>query len=90
MDLNSKSRQMLNRGHTPEEMNRKGAGAKGTKPVGPLADFKPVGPLADLKPSRPAAVKGNKGEKKPAGKVGRNDPCPCGSGKKYKHCCGRS
>lgn len=23
-------------------------------------------------------------------KVGRNDPCPCGSGKKYKHCCGRS
>lgn len=25
-----------------------------------------------------------------APKVGRNDPCPCGSGKKYKHCCGRS
>jgi SEC-C motif-containing protein len=22
-------------------------------------------------------------------KTGRNDPCPCGSGKKYKHCCGR-
>ena len=21
-------------------------------------------------------------------KVGRNQPCPCGSGKKYKHCCG--
>ena len=20
-------------------------------------------------------------------KTGRNDPCPCGSGKKYKHCC---
>jgi preprotein translocase subunit SecA len=27
--------------------------------------------------------------KKPAHKVGRNDPCPCGSGKKYKKCCGR-
>ncbi|RLS50942.1 MAG: hypothetical protein DWH87_01250, partial [Planctomycetota bacterium] len=25
-----------------------------------------------------------------AGKVGRNDPCPCGSGKKFKNCCGRS
>jgi preprotein translocase subunit SecA len=25
---------------------------------------------------------------KAAGKVGRNDPCPCGSGKKYKKCCG--
>jgi uncharacterized protein len=24
----------------------------------------------------------------PAKKVGRNDPCPCGSGKKYKKCCG--
>ena len=22
-------------------------------------------------------------------KIGRNDPCPCGSGKKYKHCCGK-
>lgn len=25
----------------------------------------------------------------PAANVGRNDPCPCGSGKKYKQCCGR-
>ena len=24
-----------------------------------------------------------------APKVGRNDPCPCGSGKKYKQCCGK-
>jgi hypothetical protein len=33
-----------------------------------------------------------KAAKKPASeiKVGRNDPCPCGSGKKYKKCCGRS
>jgi uncharacterized protein len=23
-------------------------------------------------------------------KVGRNDPCPCGSGKKFKHCCGKT
>jgi len=23
-------------------------------------------------------------------KIGRNDPCPCGSGKKYKFCCGRN
>jgi preprotein translocase subunit SecA len=26
---------------------------------------------------------------KKSAKVGRNDPCPCGSGKKYKKCCGR-
>ena len=28
--------------------------------------------------------------KRSAPKVGRNDPCPCGSGKKYKQCCGRN
>jgi preprotein translocase subunit SecA len=28
-------------------------------------------------------------EKQKDKKVGRNDPCPCGSGKKYKKCCGR-
>ncbi|CCY16875.1 protein translocase subunit SecA 1 [Eubacterium sp. CAG:786] len=27
--------------------------------------------------------------KNKGGKVGRNDPCPCGSGKKYKNCCGK-
>jgi preprotein translocase subunit SecA len=39
-----------------------------------------------------AQAQGGDGKKRPkvAGKkVGRNDPCPCGSGKKYKHCCGR-
>jgi len=25
-----------------------------------------------------------------AAAIGRNDPCPCGSGKKYKKCCGRN
>ena len=27
--------------------------------------------------------------KKASEKIGRNDPCPCGSGKKYKQCCGK-
>jgi hypothetical protein len=27
--------------------------------------------------------------KRAGSKIGRNDPCPCGSGKKYKKCCGR-
>lgn len=27
---------------------------------------------------------------RPGKKIGRNDPCPCGSGKKYKQCCGRN
>jgi len=40
---------------------------------------------------------GQPGQQQPRGtvkrvqpKVGRNDPCPCGSGKKYKHCCGKA
>ena len=31
----------------------------------------------------------NSGTIRKGKKIGRNDPCPCGSGKKYKHCCGR-
>lgn len=39
-------------------------------------------PLAEAEePSKPQPIQSRK--------VGRNDPCPCGSGKKYKHCCGR-
>ncbi len=29
-------------------------------------------------------------KQRPAGKTGRNQPCPCGSGKKFKKCCGAS
>ena len=44
---------------------------------------------------RQHAAAQNVGEHKPVEpikvelKVGRNEPCPCRSGKKYKHCCGR-
>ncbi|TSA00392.1 MAG: preprotein translocase subunit SecA [Deltaproteobacteria bacterium] len=48
--------------------------------------------------ARPARVTLSRGDIKSAGKttqkregakIGRNDPCPCGSGKKYKKCCGQ-
>jgi len=38
------------------------------------------------KSSRQEGARPVKADKKP----GRNDPCPCGSGKKYKNCCGRN
>jgi len=59
---------------------------------------------APTPPAQGVAARGNvPGQAQPAGgsggvkrklkvkgkKVGRNDPCPCGSGKKYKYCCGR-
>ncbi len=36
---------------------------------------------------KPGKTLDKKSKKK---KIGRNDPCPCGSGKKYKHCCGKN
>jgi uncharacterized protein len=41
--------------------------------------------LAQLRASRRNPVR-----QTPRPKIGRNDPCPCGSGKKYKRCCGQS
>jgi preprotein translocase subunit SecA len=48
----------------------------GTRPAGPLA----AGPTAAPEPLSPVVREGRK--------VGRNEPCPCGSGKKFKHCHG--
>lgn len=44
---------------------------------------------------RKAALKrseqtGNKVEIRETRRIGRNDPCPCGSGSKFKKCCGRT
>jgi len=49
------------------------------------AQSTPKGPKDAAKPNAPppkAPIRVGK-------KVGRNDPCPCGSGKKYKDCCGK-
>ena len=43
--------------------------------------FMKLGQRKVSRPSKPAPVRNEE-------KVGRNDPCPCGSGKKYKKCCG--
>jgi preprotein translocase subunit SecA len=46
-------------------------------------------PKAKKKPAPKKAAPRKKAKKaKVEIKVGRNDPCPCGSGKKYKKCCG--
>jgi hypothetical protein len=42
----------------------------------------------DLVPENPPKAFGSE-EPTPTRKVGRNEPCPCGSGRKYKHCHGR-
>lgn len=52
-----------------------------TPPKIPKQPVRPA-PKQSLKPSPAPAVAVK------AGKIGRNEPCPCGSGKKYKKCCG--
>ena len=47
----------------------------------PLGDDDNPIPLIKLEPAS------NKSQERKEHKVGRNDPCPCGSGKKYKKCC---
>ena len=53
---------------------------KNAQPIKREQVAKPVEPAGDSKPK----------PKRVSGKVGPNDPCPCGSGKKYKKCCGRN
>ena len=72
--------------------------AAGTAEAGaPAAPGLPLGTPAGAPRDQGLATAGSEGggpaRKTPvrAGpKVGRNQPCPCGSGKKYKHCCGRA
>jgi preprotein translocase subunit SecA len=44
-------------------------------------------PARPAAPRTPAPVERRREPTRPGQKVGRNEPCPCGSGKKYKKCC---
>jgi hypothetical protein len=58
----------------------------------PAAEASPFGPSPARRQQQPARVGGDdatpKTVRRDEPKVGRNDPCPCGSGKKYKKCHG--
>lgn len=85
-DLANNTRLGCNRGFTPNELaDRFGFGKRKTiagisaKKSGRSFNTSEIG-LVDF--THDSIITGSK--------VGRNDPCPCGSGKKYKKCCGRS
>jgi uncharacterized protein len=50
--------------------------------------FMPRAILVLRKLARMRACRAPEDAQMPPGKTGRNDPCPCGSGRKYKRCCG--
>lgn len=72
VELRNNTRLWANRGYTPVEMR-----SLFTPAAAPLA-ARPMGTMLQAPFARNAAPS----------KVGRNDPCPCGSGKKHKKCCG--
>ncbi|MBQ9576696.1 MAG: preprotein translocase subunit SecA [Muribaculaceae bacterium] len=91
--MNGKSIAILMRGQIPEAppqqnvqerepqpRQQRYSENRGGEPDPSRPNAAPVGP----RPQAPAAPIRNEGPK-----IGRNDPCPCGSGKKYKNCHGR-
>jgi preprotein translocase subunit SecA len=75
----------------PERERREGEPAR---PSRPLRAYKPTvensGQSAGAGEGEPAHPKPAAPKRRAEAKVGRNDPCPCGSGKKYKKCCGKN
>ena len=57
--------------------------------IAPEPDVITAAPSSQLVLSRGEGDAKPKTIKRESKKVGRNDPCPCGSGKKFKKCCGR-
>jgi preprotein translocase subunit SecA len=84
--------------HTPRWVN-KGNPANTTYNMKQVPQASPHPPQFKVIPGGQLKGGGNSYEEAPPAivptiqsggrKPGRNDPCPCGSGKKYKHCCGK-
>ncbi len=58
--------------------------------VRPIEEPKPAVDTAQLATNAPESAPSGRSVPKAAKTPGRNDPCPCGSGKKYKNCCGKN
>ena len=84
-DMVNNTRLPCNRGFTPNELaDRVGIGERQT-----VAGISSVNSGRSFDSSEIGLVEIVHNSTITGEKVGRNDPCPCGSGKKYKKCCGR-
>lgn len=84
-DLANNTRLPCNRGFTPNELaDRMGIGEAKT-----ISGISAVNSGKTFDSSEIGLVEVVHNSILTGGKAGRNDPCPCGSGKKYKKCCGR-
>lgn len=73
-DLYNNSRRWILKGHTPEEIFQEEKKHLNPLPPAPFVLNRPESNVVDIRTRS---------------KVGRNELCPCGSGKKHKKCCGR-
>ena len=85
-DLNNHTRKLVNRGHAPVQLSRTRSKQNKTyQNLRVLSNNKPIAepPISIEQPLAvpPLKVVSNK--------PSRNGPCPCGSGRKYKNCCGK-
>lgn len=74
MDLYNNTRMWVLKGHTPNELFEKEKKYLRPLPVDPFEVGNNSSNVFDIRTGA---------------KIGRNDPCPCGSNKKYKKCCGK-
>ena len=109
-EVNNNTRMQIHRGHTPNEMMRKGMeeGRFSQRPTvvpgsaeaasllkSASEELKEMGVCVDFD-SNAVIVPNNSSQNNVSGQVANsfkkiypNDPCPCGSGKKFKKCCGK-
>ena len=80
MEVNNNTRMLDFRGYTPNEVSR--ANEQEVVPTAPV--------MQSFVPTLGALPTNKVVDMQPKKKVYPNDPCPCGSGKKYKKCCGRN
>jgi len=81
LEIRTQPQQVAAEGEEPEQLAA--TGTDGARPAGPPRTARPRPAVAAT------ATASGDGQPENWGKVGRNAPCPCGSGKKYKHCHGR-
>ena len=80
---------LTNEGEIEAELEETGVGGGGTKKIR-NSEFGIRNGGGDILSARPGPSQRPAQAQRHVAEVGRNDPCPCGSGKKYKKCHGRS
>jgi hypothetical protein len=81
--LYNKTRVWELKGYSPEELGAQRASSQPTHPM-----VSPMNAMTTKSALQQPAAPGVVYSFQTKAKVGRNDPCPCGSGKKFKKCCG--